>query len=238
VEISVSDSGPGIPAHFLPHVFDRFRQADASARRRHGGLGLGLAIVRHIVDLHGGTVEAANSAGDGKGAVLTVRLPLWGAMASPAATDGSRLDRRSDAGERRQEMAPVEVSLEGLRVLLVDDSADNRIVLTHALEQRRAEVMVASSAAEALATLQRERPDILVSDIGMPDEDGYSLVRRVRGLPANQGGLTLAVALTARAREKDRKQALDAGFQVHIAKPVDPTMLALALSNLWHGPKP
>jgi signal transduction histidine kinase/CheY-like chemotaxis protein len=239
VEISVSDSGPGIPANFLPHIFDRFRQGDGSARRRHGGLGLGLAIVRHIVDLHGGAVQAANSGEAGKGAVFSVKLPRVAATASSALTrDGSRQERRNEVGERRHETGSAEVTLEGVRVLLVDDSADDRIVLTHALEQWRAEVMVASSAAEGLAALERELPDILVSDIGMPDEDGYSFIRRVRELPPNRGGRTPAVALTAFARENDRKRALDSGFEVHIAKPVEPAALAIALGDLLCAPRP
>ena len=218
-EIAVSDTGQGISADFLPHVFDRFRQADSSYTRKHGGLGLGLAIVRHLVELHGGTVTAA-SPGDGQGAIFTVVLPLanTGALVAPAAT----------------EMADTEqgLLLAGLRLLLVDDDQDTLDVIGMTLRHYGAEVVGVTSAADAFAEVQRRQTDVLICDIGMPDEDGYSLIARVRELAVEQGGQMRAIALTAYAREEDRRRALDAGFQRHLPKPIDSTELVAYINDV------
>jgi signal transduction histidine kinase len=209
-EIVVRDTGRGVRPEFLPHVFERFRQADASTAREYGGLGLGLAIVRHLVELHGGTVEA-ESEGEGKGTTLRVQIPLRPAEAgegAPAAATDAR------AGG---EPAP----LGGLRVLVVDDEPDTCEVLEAVLRAAGAEVRACRAAAQALAELERWWPDVLVSDIGMPGEDGYSLIRRVRAEEARHGRAIAAVALTAHARAEDRRNALTAGFHMHVPKPVD-----------------
>jgi CheY-like chemotaxis protein len=213
VQISVSDDGPGIPPAFLPHAFERFRQADSSTTRRHGGLGLGLAIVHSIVALHGGTVTAAN-APSGHGAVFTVTLPRLVA----ANTDGAPLQNGD------------EVTLDGVRILVVDDMPDDLDVLTRMLEATGANVMAASSAAEGLAALESERPHVLLTDVGMPGEDGYTFLRRVRALPREQGGFTPAIAITAYTGSRER--TLAAGFQAHLAKPVDPAELARVVASL------
>ena len=218
VEICVSDDGPGIPPEFLPHVFERFRQADASSTRRHGGLGLGLAIVKSIVEQHGGTVAAANRAAGG--AVFTVLLPDAAGAAEAAFTD------------ERVAAADSTPALSGLRVLIVDDAPDDREVLETALTQMGADVATAASASEGLALVERTRPDVLISDIGMPQEDGFVFLRRVRELPTERGGLTPAVALTAYATAPDRLHALEAGFQMHVAKPVNPAELGAVVARL------
>ena len=226
VEIKVSDTGQGIKPEFLPYIFDRFRQADASTTRAHGGLGLGLSIVRHLVDLHDGSIHA-ESPGEGQGATFTVRLPP------------SQL--RNAEGGRRNETATAEPSaichppsaiLDGLRVLAVEDEPDTLDLLTVILTQSGAAVTAASSAAEALAVLAHSRPDVLVSDIGLPDENGYSLIGKVRALTQNQGGAIPALALTAYARSEDRERALAAGYQVHLAKPIEPEELTTAVAKL------
>ena len=239
-EIVVRDTGQGIRPEFLPHVFDRLRQADASTTRRHGGLGLGLAIVRHLVELHGGTVRA-DSAGEGMGTTFTVRLPLApapapGAPPDDVPPDDGRPDARQGLQEQ-EEAAPAgaaEPSLAGVRVLVVDDEPDARDLIARLLRARGAEVAAAASAAEAMEALGRgPRPDVLLSDIGMPDEDGYSLVRRIRAAEAGQGAPPLpAAALTAFARAEDRHRALEAGFQTHIPKPVAPLELAAVVAEL------
>ena len=216
--IVVSDTGKGIHPDFLPYVFDRFRQADSATTRTHGGLGLGLAIVRHLVELHGGTVRA-ESAGEGQGATFTVSLPI------PAV----ELNRTERQPRRVQQDTP---SLAGLRVLVVDDEADAREWLTAVLEQCGAVVIAVGSAREALGMLAELRPDVLVSDIGMPDEDGYSLIQKVRVFDAERGGRIPALALTAYAALEDRKRALSAGFQLHMPKPVAPEKLVAAVANL------
>ena len=218
VEIKVIDTGPGIKPEFLPHVFDRFRQEDSSITRAHGGLGLGLSIVRHLVELHDGTVTA-ESRRDAQGAIFTVRLPLAAAIEdknSPAPQDmQSGQPTKKDAAPQRAS------TLAGLRVLLVDDEEDSREIVMAMLEQNWVQVKAASSAYEALRTFAEWRPDVLVSDIGMPAEDGYSLIRKVRSLPPERGGDVPAAALTGYAGRTDYLKALSAGYQSHIKKPVD-----------------
>jgi PAS domain S-box-containing protein len=229
VEIAVSDDGPGIPAELLPHVFDRFRQADSSSTRRHGGLGLGLAIVRHLVELHGGTVAVAS---DGADLGTTFRVSL------PVRPLGAVTDAKPAAEESRgARLAPTaESPLRGLRTLVVEDDPDSLEMVCTLLAQRGAEVRPAASTAEALAVLEIWRPDLLISDLGMPEEDGYTLIRRVRALPAERGGQVPAVALSARTRPEDRIEALAAGFQMHVAKPVAPAeLLAVALTLAGPG---
>jgi CheY-like chemotaxis protein/anti-sigma regulatory factor (Ser/Thr protein kinase) len=220
-EVVVEDTGPGIPRAFLPHVFERFRQADGSSTRAHGGLGLGLAIVRHLVEAHGGTVRAENAA-EGTGSVFTVRLPIMGheppMLAAPADAPALTLQRSQD--------------LEGLRVLVVDDEADTRDMVCAILKSQGAQVEVASSAAAALAALPDARPHILVSDVEMPGQDGYELIRQVRLLPGEAGGKVPAAALTAYARPEDRMRALMAGFQIHVPKPVQPAELVAVVASL------
>jgi PAS domain S-box-containing protein len=229
VRITVSDTGAGIAPEFLPHVFERFRQADGSTTRRHGGLGLGLSIARHLVEAHGGAIHAY-SAGEGRGATFTVDLPLPSAPQSiNDRADGGVVVRRTGATVARDDVPP---ALVGVRVLLVDDDADTLRLLTMILEGHGAEVTPVTSASEALAALETARPDVLVSDIGMPGDDGYSLLRKLRAMRAESGGLTPAVALTAYAGDWDREQALRAGFQIHIAKPVNPATLIATIAGL------
>ncbi|MBG1240586.1 hybrid sensor histidine kinase/response regulator [Nostoc sp. NZL] len=225
VQIRVSDTGVGIAAEFLAHVFERFRQEDSSITRSHGGLGLGLAIVRHLVELHGGTVSA-ESPGIGQGATFIVNLPMKAVY-----VETNTADQLSSVGDT-QEANYYLPKLDGLRVLVVDDEADARHLLTTILGQYGAQVMAAPSASDALLALQQFHPHILVSDIGMPQEDGYTLIRQVRALPTDQGGRIPAVALTAYARAEDRTQALLAGFQLHVPKPVNPGELAAVIANL------
>ena len=220
VALVVADDGQGIPAAFLPHVFDRFLQGDASTTRSQGGLGLGLAIVKHLTELHGGTIEAA-SEGEGLGAVFTVRIPLRSA-AVPAEVPALRLGPALEC--------PPE--LNGLKVLIVDDEDDARDWIGSLLEHCKVEVMTASSAAQALEMIRTHRPDIMVSDIGMPGEDGYSLIKKLRALAPADGGRTPALALTAYARMEDRTRAMVAGFNMHIAKPIEPAELLITIANL------
>jgi CheY-like chemotaxis protein len=202
IEITVTDSAIGIASEFLPRVFERFRQADSSATRPHGGLGLGLAIVKQLVELHGGSV-CAESAGEQRGATFVVSLPLGVVRQAE--------ERAHPTSGRITAVRPVEISLDGLKVLVVDDEPDARELLRLVLIAARAEVITAGSASEGLALLSAERPDVLVSDIGMPERDGYHLVQAVRSLPADQGGKTPAIALTALARSEDRMRPLMAG---------------------------
>jgi len=232
VELTVADSGRGVAPAFLPHLFEPFQQADGSTTRAHGGLGLGLAIVKHLVELHGGTIEAA-SEGEGRGATFTVRVPMASLQcALTAAPPDPLAPPTRPVGPPR---CPPEVA--GLRVLVVEDSRDARDLIRAILEQCGAAVTTAASAAEALALFRRDPPDVLLSDIGMPDEDGYALVRAVRALPAERGGRTPAVALTAYARREDRIRALREGFTDHVSKPIEPqdllTVLAAAVGR--HG---
>jgi len=233
VEIIVADNGAGISPAFLPHVFDRFRQLDGSTTRQHGGLGLGLAIVRHLVELHGGTVRV-KSPGEGRGSTFVVMLPVSVAHMTPS--EGVRIHPRAEPEPKDPCQTDPELNLKGIRVLVVDDEADARETLREILEHCNAEVLTAASAEEALDVLPRWRPDVLLSDIGMPDEDGYQLIRRVRALPAEDGGHIPAAALTAFARGEDRRRALRAGFQMHVSKPVEVQELAAVVASLARGP--
>jgi PAS domain S-box-containing protein len=226
IEIAVGDNGQGIPSEFLPHVFDRFRQADGTTTRHHGGLGLGLAIVRHVVVLHGGTVKA-ESAGEGQGSTFTVLLPV-APVYSPEALEA----RVHPAARETLPAFECPERLDGMRVLVVDDEADTREMLKAGLGQCGAEVITVGSAAEALSEIRKSPPDVLVSDIGMPGEDGYELMRKVRILPPGEGGTVPAIALTAYARTEDRLQALRAGYQMHVTKPVELTELAAVVASL------
>ena len=209
VEISVSDTGQGIDKEFLPYVFDRFRQADSTTTRQHGGLGLGLAIARHLVEIHGGIIKA-ESLGEGRGATFTIRLPLVEATAGAADTTQPSLPRAPQL-------------LSGLNVLLVDDDSDTLKLMATALTKRQANVTAVSSAGEAIQAITQKRPDVLVSDIAMPDEDGYGLIERVRLLESGTVESIPAVAITAYAKDEDRERALSSGFQIYLAKPVELT---------------
>ncbi|HEX3183547.1 MAG TPA: ATP-binding protein [Pyrinomonadaceae bacterium] len=215
-KVTVQDTGQGIDAEFLPRVFDRFRQADSSTTRSFGGLGLGLAIVRHLVELHGGTVSA-ESEGVGKGATFSATFPLLTERAEPVAHDLSVAEVRS---------------LDGLRVLLVDDEPEAREIISTVIGRTGAEVKACISASEALAKVTEWRPDVILSDIAMPEEDGYSFIGKVRSLPREKGGETPAAALSAYAREEDRKRALAAGYQMHIAKPIGASQLVTMVAKL------
>ncbi|MDQ1592638.1 MAG: hypothetical protein QOG71_3265 [Pyrinomonadaceae bacterium] len=228
VEITVADTGRGIAPEFLPHVFDRFRQADQTTTRTHGGLGLGLAIVRQLVELHGGTV-AVESEGEGRGTSFTVSLPLLPLRQETAEEDATGAH---PAANRIGVEADCPHSLEGLRVLVVDDETDTRELLAAVLVSCGAEVIQAASAAEAFEQVGQARPNVLVTDIGMPEEDGYSLLARIRQLPLERGGKIPAVALTAYARAEDRVRALRSGFQMHVTKPITPAELITVVANL------
>jgi CheY-like chemotaxis protein len=230
IEIGVSDTGPGIAPEFLPYVFDRFRQADGRTTRQHGGLGLGLSIVRHLVELHGGTVRAESS-GEGQGATFTVLLPV-----APVYQTASVAERVHPAARDMLPLYECPDRLDGLRILVVDDEPDTRELLKAGLGQCGAVVSVVKSAAGALEAIAADLPDLLISDIGMPDEDGYELIRRVRQLPAESGGKLPAIALTAYARVEDRMHALRAGYQMHVPKPVElAELVAVAASLVKRG---
>jgi len=211
VEISVSDTGQGISREFLPYVFDRFRQADSTTTRQHGGLGLGLAIARHLVEIHGGSIHA-QSGGDGRGAKFTIKLPL-------AETATGVFEGTENKPARSLQL------LSGLNVLVVDDDSDTLTLMATALSRRQANVTAVSTAGEAIRAITQKRPDVLVSDIAMPDEDGYGLIEKVRRLENGQLENIPAVAITAYAKEEDRRRALSAGFQIYLAKPVELTEL-------------
>ncbi|HWT00010.1 MAG TPA: ATP-binding protein [Pyrinomonadaceae bacterium] len=230
VEISVSDTGQGIAPEFLPYVFDRFRQADQTTTRRQAGLGLGMSITRHLVELHGGTIRA-ESPGEGQGTTFVVKLPVMivhNAKQVPEADAGRRPPRQDHS--RPAEMA----RLDGVHVLVVDDERDARELLTTILTQSGAVVTAASGVAEALDKLRQVEPDLLVSDIEMANEDGYSMIRKARVLEEGRGRRIPAIALTAHARSSDRLRALSEGYQMHIPKPVEPAELVLAIANLTH----
>jgi PAS domain S-box-containing protein len=226
LEINVSDTGAGIKREFLPYVFDRFRQADSSTTRRHGGLGLGLAIVRHLVELHGGTVRA-DSEGDGRGSTFTVTLPV-----SPVVGREAARGARATTAERVAPADDCPEEIAGLKILVVDDEEDTRDLLRTVLGGYGARVLVAATAGEALDIAARSRPDVLVSDIGMPDVDGFELIRRVRELPAESGGGVPAIALTAYARAEDRLRVLRSGYQMHVPKPVEMAELLTVIASL------
>ncbi len=217
-QITVIDTGKGISADFLPHVFDYFRQADSSTTRQFGGLGLGLAIVRQIVELHSGTVRA-ESRGEGLGATFTVRLPL---LPIQPAVEPPNLSNQS-------------INLSGVRVLVVDDEIDSREFIAFVLEQAGASVTTAATASEALAAVTQSQLDVILSDIGLPDTNGYELMQQIRAFSPAQGGDVLAIALTAYAGETNQQQAFSAGFQAHLSKPVDPDHLVAAISALCNS---
>jgi PAS domain S-box-containing protein len=229
VEIVVSDSGVGINEQFLPYVFERFRQADSSAVRSDSGLGLGLSIVRHLTELHGGTVRA-ESEGEGRGAVFTVSIPL-ASETGTVSSDGDELAAPRTIGIFTAPALNL-AELRGVRVLVVDDDPDTLEILCIMLTQFHVEVAAAASSEEALKLFERWRPDVLISDLAMPVEDGFTLIRKIRAMTAEQGGNTPAAALTAYAREEDSEAALAAGFHSHVAKPIDPKMLAATVSDL------
>jgi CheY-like chemotaxis protein len=224
VEIVVADNGQGIKLEFLPYVFEPLRQEDAGITRQQGGLGLGLAIVRHIVELHGGTVHAA-SEGLGKGATFTVTLPITlGRDVSP-----DELRDKAAGGMLAPENLP---SLAGVRVLLVDNDADARDLTTMMLAEGGAEVRIAVSATEGLAACDEWRPDVLISNIGMPGEDGYTLVKKLRKREGESGGHIPAIALTAYGRHEDRLRALSVGYEYHVPKPVESAELLVVVASL------
>lgn len=219
-QITVSDTGKGISPEFLPHVFDYFRQADSATTRQFGGLGLGLAIVRHLVELHGGTIEV-DSPGEGLGATFTVRLPLLESRSSDV-----------EPGAYNTGLCSSHAPLTGTQILVVDDEIDSRDLIEFVLKQAGATVITATSAAEALSALSRSQPDVLLSDVGMPNTDGYALIRQIRTLSPDRGGRMPAIALTAYAGDFDQQMALQAGFQQHISKPVEPEALIKAIIDL------
>jgi CheY-like chemotaxis protein len=246
VRITVSDTGKGVDPEFLPFVFDRFRQADTSGARRYGGLGLGLSLVKYLVELHGGTITAA-SEGLWRGATFTVTLPRrHPEFIAPPLPAAPLREARTEAVITLDEA----FSLEGVSVLVVDDQEEARVILTQALGEYGAQVTAVSSGAEALALLSDppggRRPDALILDIAMPDEDGYAVLKKVRALEAEQGAEAdqiPAIALTAYGRSEDRLRALQAGFHMHVAKPVETAELAVIVASLtirraWeHGRK-
>lgn len=225
VRLTVSDTGEGIAPEFLPYVFDRFRQAEGSSSRKQGGLGLGLAVVRHLVELHGGNV-GAYSAGPGKGSAFTVDLPLAEERRDPA-----RAEERKREMERRNVKGKA-VRFDGVRVMLVEDDDDSRKLLETMLKRHGADVISCASAEAALSAIARRPPDLLISDIAMPEQDGYELLRKVRALPPESGGAIAAIALTGYATRKDRERALAQGYQLHLAKPVEQAELVAAIASL------
>ncbi|HEX2520755.1 MAG TPA: hybrid sensor histidine kinase/response regulator, partial [Terriglobia bacterium] len=220
LQVSVSDTGKGVDPEFLPYVFERFRQGASGITRSHGGLGLGLSIVRHLVELHGGTARA-ESLGEGHGSTFILDFPI---RAVNLKTDEEPSATPSPAHNLQQ--------LKGVRVMVVDDEADARDLITVVMQQHGAEVSVAASAAAAIESLDKNLPDILLCDIGMPKEDGYSLIARLRARTPEQGGQLPAIALTAFNAPKDRERLLQAGFHMHVPKPVEPTDLVDSIARL------
>lgn len=231
-QIQVSDTGKGISADFLPYIFERFRQADKKSTRAYKGLGLGLPIARHLVELHGGTIEA-ESPGDGQGATFTVKLPQKADFLQAGLTDKPDQEQPSRNGRN---VVPLDIPLrlDGLRVLIVDDEADTREWVSVVLQECGAQVTSAGSVDEGIEVLEQLKPDVLVSDIGMPGQDGYALIGKVRELELDTGGRIPAVALTAYASVEDYKEALSAGFQLHVAKPVRAAELVAVVASLGH----
>jgi CheY-like chemotaxis protein len=224
VDVRVADNGSGIDRAFLPHVFDRFRQAEGSTARTATGLGLGLFIARHLVEAQGGTIRA-ESAGPGSGATFIVHLPVATTVDAPTAQ--SPVVRWGPADPPDEE-----TSLKGIRILLVDDEADIREIMKLVLEGSGATVYAVSSARDAVDALSHLDVDVLLADIAMPEQDGYDLIRQVRGLPTARAARIPAAAVTACARDDERQRALAAGFQVHLAKPLDPTELVHTVASL------
>jgi CheY-like chemotaxis protein len=233
-QIKVSDTGVGISADFLPYIFDRFRQADSTTTRRYGGLGLGLAIVRHLVELQGGTVFA-QSEGEDQGATFIVNLPLPGSREVVSENKGD-LGQEATLSPTPNSEHPITPSshhsLTGLQVLVVDDDTDTRDFLTTVLEEYQVQVTAVASVQEALLALEHLKPDVLVSDIGMPMEDGYGLIRKVRSLEAEHGETIPAIALSGYAKGEERSRSLEAGFQTHLPKPVQPAELIAMVAQL------
>jgi CheY-like chemotaxis protein len=229
LELRVTDTGAGISSEFLPYVFERFRQEEAAANRKQGGLGLGLAIVRSIMEAHGGGVRV-QSAGENRGATFVVVLPLGASREDDEEIPGHSLDARS---------SPLcDVDLSGVRVLVVDDESDARVLVRRILQDAGAKVTAAESADETMLELKREVPDVLISDIGMPGKTGFDLIRAVRGLSDQQGGKVPAIALTAFARAEDRTRVMLSGYQVHVAKPVDAAELCAVVASLSGRARP
>jgi signal transduction histidine kinase/ActR/RegA family two-component response regulator len=231
IEISVTDTGRGISPSFLPHIFQRFRQADATSTREIGGLGLGLALSRHFIEMHGGTIQV-ESPGEGKGSVFTIRLPVMPTLSALKEAGPSHSITASTFSAL--DLPP----LDNVRVLAVDDEPDTLNMLATLLSQRRAQVRTVASAKGALSMMESWRPDLILADIGMPGEDGYSLITKIRALNREQGGETPAIALTAYARVEDRMRTLAAGFQMHVAKPVDPSELITIVASLARRTSP
>jgi CheY-like chemotaxis protein len=229
LEIVVSDTGAGIQPAFLPHVFERFRQADASTTRRHSGLGLGLSIVKHLTEMHGGEVRAA-SPGEGAGSTFTVLLPL--AIAHQHEAAGAAAPERQHPRVPSGLPAECPPGLQRARVVVVDDEKDSRALVKRILEDCGAVVEMASSAEEGMAAVTRQPPDVLISDIGMPGTDGYQFIRALRALEESKGGKVPAIALTAFARSEDRQRAMLAGFDMHIVKPIEPAELIAVVARL------
>jgi signal transduction histidine kinase/ActR/RegA family two-component response regulator len=234
-EIRVSDNGKGISPEFLPFVFERFRQADSTSARQHSGLGLGLAIVRHLVEMHGGTVHAL-SEGEGKGATFIVRIPFTAVrvLKDPLQQAAQTKGNKEGAPVTKKDDSPINAAaqLRGLRALIVDDEPDAREMLQVMLGQYGIQVKTSATVQEALELLERWKPDVLISDVGMPNEDGYSLILRLRALGHERGGHIPAIALTGYSRQEDRSQLLAAGYQMHMSKPVDLSQLVNAIMSL------
>jgi CheY-like chemotaxis protein len=233
VQVTVTDTGRGIPAEFLPHVFERFRQAESSTNRTQLGLGLGLTLVRELVEMHGGTVGAA-SAGKDQGATFTIILPVPAILLPAPESDWPQPESERPPPSVRLDalLAMPSDMLGGMIVLVVDDEVDARDALVGLLERYGASVRSASSVSEAMASLQAELPHVLISDLGMPDDDGYELIRRVRLLPAEAGGLLPSLAVSAYATEEHRKKVMRSGFHMHLEKPVAPAELVTGVARL------